>query len=58
VRGLVTAASIWNAGAIGVSVGYGRANIAVVLSAANLLTLWLLTPLVERGTRSARDDAD
>ncbi len=56
VRGLVTAASIWNAGAIGVSVGYGRANIAVVLSAANLLTLWLLTPLVERSSRSAKGE--
>lgn len=43
VKGLVTAASIWNAGAIGVAVGLGRANIAVVLSVVNLLSLWLLT---------------
>ena len=48
VRGLVTAASIWNAGAIGVAVGYGRANIAVVLSVINLLSLCLLTPIAER----------
>jgi putative Mg2+ transporter-C (MgtC) family protein len=43
VKGLVTAASIWNAGAIGVAVGLGRANIAVVLSVVNFLSLWLLT---------------
>lgn len=42
VKGLVTAASIWNAGAIGVAVGFDRANIAVVLSVVNLLSLWLL----------------
>lgn len=45
VRGLVTAASIWNAGAIGAAVGFGRINIAIVLSALNLMTLWVLTPL-------------
>jgi putative Mg2+ transporter-C (MgtC) family protein len=58
VRGLVTAASIWNAGAIGVAVGYGRPNIAVVLSVANLLTLWLLTPVTERRKRSQDDRSD
>jgi putative Mg2+ transporter-C (MgtC) family protein len=45
VKGLVTAASIWNAGAIGVAVGFGRANIAVLLCVINLLSLWVLTPL-------------
>lgn len=45
VRGLVTAASIWNAGAIGVAVGFGRANIALILCVINLVSLWLLTPL-------------
>lgn len=57
VRGLVTAASIWNAGAIGVAVGFGRLNIAVVLSAANLLTLWLLTPLANRPDAPPEDEA-
>ncbi len=56
VRGLVTAASIWNAGAIGVAVGYGRLNIAVVLSVANLLTLWLLTPLSDRLTSPPQNE--
>ena len=45
VKGLVTAASIWNAGAIGAAVGFGRLNIAIVLCLINLLTLALLTPL-------------
>lgn len=45
VKGLVTAASIWNAGAIGVAVGFGRANIALILCVINLASLWLLTPL-------------
>jgi putative Mg2+ transporter-C (MgtC) family protein len=45
VKGLVTAASIWNAGAIGVAVGLDRANIAIVLSVVNLVSLWLLTYL-------------
>ena len=47
VRGLVTAASIWNVGAIGVAVAYGRLEIAVVLSALNLAVLLLLTPLAK-----------
>lgn len=41
VKGLVTAASIWNAGAIGVAVGLGRVNIAILLSIINLIGLWL-----------------
>ncbi|MBM0206951.1 MgtC/SapB family protein [Micromonospora sp. STR1s_5] len=47
VRGLVTAASIWNAGAIGVAIGYTRLNIAIVLSVINLLSLWALSPIAE-----------
>ncbi|MBM1172806.1 MgtC/SapB family protein [Microvirga arabica] len=58
VRGLVTAASIWNAGAIGVAVGYNRLNIAVVLSITNLLVLWLLTPLAERHRSTSVEDGE
>lgn len=39
VSGTATAASIWNTGAIGVAVGWGRIEIAVILSVLNLLTL-------------------
>lgn len=49
VKGLVTAASIWNAGAIGLAVGFERANIAVTLSAINLLSLVLLGRLDDNG---------
>ena len=45
VRGIVAAASIWNTGAIGASVAYGREEIAIVLSLLNILTLLVLTPL-------------
>ena len=48
VRGLVTAASVWNAGAIGVAVAYSRAEIAIVLSVINIVTLLLLTPFAEQ----------
>lgn len=47
VRGLVTAATIWNTGAVGVSVAFGRSEIAFVLAAANLAVLVALTPLRE-----------
>lgn len=42
VRGLVTAATIWNSGAIGAAMGFGRPNIAVILSAINIASLVIL----------------
>jgi putative Mg2+ transporter-C (MgtC) family protein len=48
VKGLATAASVWNAGAIGAAIGLGAAHIAVVLSAINLVSLWLLSYIEER----------
>src|SRR5687767_5981648 len=48
VRGIVTAASIWNTGAIGAAVALQREEIAVVLSLINFLTLYFLTPIVVR----------
>ncbi len=56
VRGLVTAASVWNAGAIGVAVGYGWAVVADVLSLTNLLVLVLLRPLPEEATPKGEED--
>ena len=44
VRGMATAASIWNTGAIGAAVAFGRYEIALVLSVINLATLRLLVP--------------
>ena len=47
VKGLVTAASVWNVGAIGVAVGYGRLEIAVILSLLNVAVLVLLGPVAK-----------
>jgi putative Mg2+ transporter-C (MgtC) family protein len=43
VRGTATAASVWNTGAIGACVAFGRYEIAIVLSVINFITLRLLT---------------
>jgi len=45
VRGTATAASLWVTGAIGVSVGLGSYDVAVMLSAATLVTLLIMSPL-------------
>ena len=45
VRGTATAASLWITGAIGVSVGLGAYDVAIMLSIATTATLWLLPPL-------------
>ena len=45
VHGLATAASLWNTGAIGAAVALDRAEIAIVLSVVNVITLLVLTPL-------------
>lgn len=48
VQGLVTAASIWNTGAIGLAVALRRTEIAIVLSAVNFAALRLLSPIPPR----------
>ena len=48
VKGMATAASIWNAGVIGASVAMNRYEIAVLLAVLNLLTLRALLPLKQR----------
>jgi putative Mg2+ transporter-C (MgtC) family protein len=45
VKGTATAASIWNAGVIGAAVAMGHTEIAILLSALNLLTLRALLPV-------------
>ncbi len=47
VRGLATAASIWCTGAIGAAVGFGREEIALVLSVITFAALRFLTPLTD-----------
>lgn len=57
VKGLVTAASIWNAGAIGAAVGLGNLNIAVVLSIINVTSLVVLAYLnVDGGDDESSQD--
>jgi putative Mg2+ transporter-C (MgtC) family protein len=43
VRGTATAAAIWATGILGAAVGYGRFEIAVVLSAFTSITLYFIT---------------
>jgi putative Mg2+ transporter-C (MgtC) family protein len=56
VRGLVTAASIWNTGAIGIAVALHRLEIAILLSVVNFLALLLLTPIAEKASADERPD--
>lgn len=58
VRGLATAASIWTTGAIGAAIAFGRAEIAVILSAIVFLTLRLLTPIAETDDYPERGDEE
>jgi putative Mg2+ transporter-C (MgtC) family protein len=55
IQGLVTAATIWNVGAIGAATAYGRLEIAVVLSVINLGVLVLLSPVAKRVESSDPD---
>ncbi|TRO87674.1 MgtC/SapB family protein [Glycocaulis profundi] len=56
VHGLVTAATVWNAGAIGVAVGFGRVSVAVVLSLVNFASLLLLARLDGGEEQSEEED--
>src|SRR5688572_26487207 len=44
VKGTATAASLWTTGAIGASVGLGSYDVALMLSLATLVTLWIMSP--------------
>ena len=62
VRGTATAASLWITGAIGIAVGLGNYDIAILLALATVVTLWFLSPLKRIGDsaelRSAAPDPD
>jgi putative Mg2+ transporter-C (MgtC) family protein len=55
VQGVATAASIWNTGAIGVGMAYGREDIALALGFINFLALLVLTPWANRLHRPPND---
>lgn len=44
-QGTATAASLWNTGAIGITVAYGRYEIAIILSVVGFLILQFSEPL-------------
>ena len=50
VRGTATAASLWITGAIGIAVGLGNYDVALMLTLATIGTLWVL-PQVKRMTK-------
>lgn len=54
VFGTATAASLWATGAVGVSVGLGVYDVAMVISAMTFVTLRFLVPLKREGTELKR----
>jgi putative Mg2+ transporter-C (MgtC) family protein len=58
VKGTATAASLWVTGAIGVAVGLGSYDVAVMLSVATFVTLWFLSPLKRLAVAEEPDPDD
>ena len=56
VRGTATAASLWVTGAVGISVGLGTIDVAVMLAVVTFATLWFLSPL-KPSNRNEEDEA-
>ena len=56
VKGTATAASLWVTGAIGVSVGLGNVDVAVMLTLFGFITLYLLAPLKKSIERASGAD--
>lgn len=47
VKGTATAASLWATGAMGMAVGLGSYDVAILISLVTWLTLWVFSPLRE-----------
>jgi putative Mg2+ transporter-C (MgtC) family protein len=58
VHGTATAASLWNTGAIGAATAMGRYEIAIVLAALNVVTMWGLVPVKKHLDQNASDPSD
>ncbi len=58
VKGTATAASLWVTGAVGVSVGLGAFDVAVMLSLVTVLTLWVLSPFKRLGRNAAGGEGE
>jgi putative Mg2+ transporter-C (MgtC) family protein len=57
VKGTATAASLWATGAIGVAVGLGSYDVAVMIAAMTIATLWCFSPL-KRRLRGSDDEEE
>jgi putative Mg2+ transporter-C (MgtC) family protein len=57
VTGMISAASIWNTGAIGIAVAFKRLEIAIVLSAINTFTLFMVGRVKEKIDEEVHHDA-
>jgi putative Mg2+ transporter-C (MgtC) family protein len=51
VQGTATAASLWITGAIGIAVGLGNLDVAVIMTVVTAATFWLLSPLKRLTTK-------
>lgn len=56
VKGTATAASLWVTGAIGMAVGLGSLDVAVMLSIVTAATLWVMSPLKRIGGLEPEED--
>ncbi len=54
VKGTATAASLWVTGAIGLAVGLGSYDVAIVLSLITIITLWPMAVFKEKMIRNAK----
>ena len=57
VKGTATAASLWATGAIGTAAGLGSYDVAIVLTGATIVTLWVLSPLKLEVTRDSQPES-
>jgi putative Mg2+ transporter-C (MgtC) family protein len=57
VKGTATAASLWVTGAVGVSVGLGSFDVAIVLSVVTIATLWILSP-IKKSIEADQEDGE
>lgn len=57
VKGTATAASLWVTGAIGVAVGLGNTDVAIMLALSGFVTLYLLAPL-KKGLDREKDERE
>jgi len=58
VKGTATAASLWVTGAVGVSVGLGRLDVAIMLTIIAFVTLYLLAPLKRSVSKDVKQDGE